>query len=289
MIRGWVGVDRGGKDSLEALMVRDVTDADFEQAVLERSRTTPVVVDFWATWCGPCRQLSPIIERVAGEFAGDVDLVKVDVDASPQTAQTFGIQSIPTVVAFRDGKPVDAFIGAQPEAAVRDLFRRVAPSETDRLVAKADEAVTDEEAEKLYRDVLSAAPDNEGAIVGLGRILADRGDHEEARSFLARIPETEDTRRILAEMDLAGAATADLGALEEKVRANRGDPGAKIELGSALAAAGRYEEALQHLLEAVRDGDTQDARQRMLDVFALLGDEDPLVKRYRRELAGALF
>jgi putative thioredoxin len=270
-------------------MVRDVTDADFERAVLERSRTTPVVVDFWATWCGPCRQLSPIIERVAGEFAPDVDLVKVDVDASPRTAGAFGIQSIPTVVAFRDGKPVDAFIGAQPEAAVRDLFRRVAPSDIDRLVAKADGAVGVQEAERLYREVLAAAPDNEGAIVGLGRILADRGDHEEARGLLARIPENEDTRRILAEIDLAGAASADLTTLEEKVRANPADPAARVELGSALAAAGRYEEALQHLLEAVRNGDREEARQRMLDVFALLGDDHPLVTKYRRELAGALF
>lgn len=269
-------------------MVRDVTDSDFDSAVVERSRMVPVVVDFWATWCAPCRQLSPIIERIAAEHDGEVELAKVDVDANPQTAAAFGVMSIPTVIAFRDGLPVDAFIGAQPEHAVRAFFQSLAPTEADRLAAAGDGAAGDEEAEGHYRAALRLEPGHPKAVVGLARVLAQRGDREEARDLLKRIPLDDEARRLLAEIELAGAG-GDLGPLRGRVARDPSDADARLDLGTALAAAGAYEEALQHLLLAVRGGDREAARQSMLDVFAILGDAHPLVSRYRRELANALF
>jgi putative thioredoxin len=269
-------------------MARDVTDAEFPTAVAERSRSVPVVVDFWAAWCAPCRQLSPVIERVAEEHAGEVELVKVDVDANQQTASAFGVMSIPMVVAFRDGMPVDAFVGAQPEAVVRAFFAALLPTEADRLAADAARASDPGEAERLYRAALAADPNHGGAALALARLLAGRGEHDEARALLGRVPPDDESRRILAEIDLA-QAPGDLSSLRDRVGRAPANAEARLELGTALAASGAYEEALDHLMVAVREGDREAARKTMLDVFALLGDGHPLVARYRRELASALF
>ncbi|HVL91179.1 MAG TPA: thioredoxin [Actinomycetota bacterium] len=267
------------------MSVQDVTDAAFAADVLERSKTTPVVVDFWATWCGPCRQLSPTIERVADDFRDTVVALKMDVDANPQTAGMLGIQSIPTVVAFKDGKPVDAFLGAQPENMVRDFFARLAPSEDDRVVEETA-ALPDDEAEPVLRGVLSRDPGHRGAVLRLAAIVGMRGETAEAKALLARIPEDEDVRRVAAQVEMASVSSADLGSL---AAAAASDVTARIEYGRALAAAGRHAEALEQLMSAFHDGERDPAREAMLDVFALLGDADPLVVRYRRELASALF
>src|SRR5947208_4946944 len=152
----------------------DVTDSTFETAVLERSTQVPVVVDLWADWCGPCRTLGPILEKVIGETEGRVELVKVDVDANPQVAGAFRVQSIPAVYALKDRKVVDSFIGAVPEAQVREFVGRLAPtaSEADLLVEKGDEA--------SLRAALDLEPDHAGAVVGLAELLVGRGETEEA-------------------------------------------------------------------------------------------------------------
>lgn len=230
----------------------DVSDATFEAEVLVRSRQVPVVVDCWAAWCGPCRALGPILERVVEAAAGSVALAKVDVDQNPQIASAFGVQSIPAVFALRDGQVVDSFLGAQPEAFVRQFVERLAPSEADELVGAGDEA--------SLRRALELEPGHERAVLALAQMLVDKGEREEALALLAKVPETADTRRI--------AALARLG--EE----------------TDLLRGGGVEARLDALLSRVRAD--QEARQEFLDLLAAMGD-DPRVPGYRQALARQLF
>src|SRR5215207_8199866 len=170
----------------------DVTDATFETDVMQRSKEVPVVIDLWAPWCGPCRTLGPIIERVVDDTAGQVMLAKVNIDENPQVASAFGVQSIPLVVAVKDGQPIDAFLGAQPEQVVRQFVERLLPSAEDQQIA-ALVAAGDEDS---LRRALDIEPGNEDAVVGLAELLVARGDGDEALSLLARIPENDRVRRV---------------------------------------------------------------------------------------------
>src|SRR4051812_9405902 len=165
----------------------DVTDSTFQTAVLERSDTVPVVVDLWAEWCGPCRTLGPIIEKVVAETDGKVALVKVDVDSNPAISQAFRVQSIPAVYALRDGQVVDGFVGAYPEAEVRRFVEGLLPTDAESEVA----ALLSAGDEVSLRQVLEREPGNEDAIVALAELLVERGDNDEALALLERIPETE--------------------------------------------------------------------------------------------------
>lgn len=235
----------------------DVTDATFQTEVIERSMQVPVVIDLWAEWCGPCRVLGPILEKVVGETAGEVVLVKVDVDANPQVAQAFQVQGIPAVFAMDQGKIVSTFVGAQPEAAVREFVQALLPTEEEtavaRLVAAGDEA--------SLRQALELEPGHEGAVVALAELLVGRGDEgatEEALALLERIPESAATRRVAA-------------------RARVGTGGAAGDVESELAA----------LLDQVKDDEA--ARQRYLDLLEVLGPEDPRTAGYRKQLTSRLF
>lgn len=233
----------------------DVTDATFETEVIERSDKVPVVVDLWAPWCGPCRTLGPILEKVVAARDGAVELVKVNVDENPRISATFSVQSIPAVYALRDRKVVDAFVGALPEKQVEAFVARLAPAptEADSLVAAGDEA--------SLRRALEIEPDHPGAIVGLGRLLVDRGEPDEALSLLARIPENPDTRQLAAEARLVAS---------------------KVEVPPDGVDA-----LLDDLLGRVKSD--QAARQEFLDLLETLGPDDPRASRYRRELAARLF
>lgn len=233
----------------------DVTDATFETEVLDRSEKVPVVVDLWAAWCGPCRTLGPILEKVVGETDGQVELAKVDVDSSPRVAATFQVSSIPAVFALKDRRVVDRFIGAIPEPMVRDFVTSLVPvpSETETLIEKGDE--------QSLRAALEGAPASEEAVLALARFLVERGadgDRDEALSILARIPETGEVRHL--------AALARVG---EEV----GGEDVWLRLDS--------------LLDSVKEDEA--ARKEFLDLLELMGAEDPRTAQYRKALAARLF
>jgi putative thioredoxin len=236
----------------------DVTDQTFQEEVLTRSATVPVVVDLWAPWCGPCKTLGPMLEKAVADTNGAVALAKVNVDENPRVAQTFAVQSIPAVFAISNGQVVDQFIGALPEAQVTAFIQRLAPapSEADNLVAAGDEA--------SLRKALELEPDHAGAIETLARMLIDRGDAAEALTILARIPETDATRALAADARL-------------------------LEAGVDVSDTGRDEIAgkLDGLLDKVRDDDS--ARQEFVDLLEALGPSDPRTNEYRRALAARLF
>jgi putative thioredoxin len=236
----------------------DVTDATFQTEVLDRSETTPVVVDLWAPWCGPCRTLGPIIETVVDETQGKVVLAKVNVDENPQISQAFRVQGIPAVYALSGGKVVDGFIGAQPEPAVREFVSRLLPSEDEleieRLVAKGDE--------QSLRQALELKADHHDAIVRLAELLAGRrsdGDLDEALGLLERIPETPETRRVAALIRTDGNG----------------------------AAADEITSKLDALLDRVKADD--EARQEFVDLLEVLGADDPRTAEYRRRLTARLY
>lgn len=242
--------------------VVDVTDATFEADVLGRSERAIVVVDLWASWCGPCRTLGPILEKVVEEIDG-VELVKIDVDANPRSATTFGVQSIPAVFAIKDRKVVDSFVGALPEPAVRQWMDGLnpPPSEVDELVAAGDEA--------SLRKALALEPANEKAILGLASLLvgpgADQARREEALALVAKVPESAETRHIAAQARLGDEAD------EASSPGSGGDVAAKLD----------------SLLDRVKDDD--EARQEFIDLLEILGPEDPRTAGYRKALTARLF
>ncbi|MEX2274483.1 MAG: tetratricopeptide repeat protein [Actinomycetota bacterium] len=256
--------------------VIDVTDANFEQAVIEESKKRPVVVDLWADWCQPCKTLGPILERVAGERAGAFLLAKLDVDANPAIAGALGVQSIPTVVAFKDGAPVDGFVGSYPEPEVNRFVDGLVPSEVELQAEQATvEAQTGDvvAAEDDLRAVLTQDPDNRAARIGLGRILADRGQVDEASDLVAPLAPDPEAEQILAKIRVAG--WGELPLTDE------------FDIARAAAARGAFREALDGLLALAATD--QQARNAMLDVFAVLGDDDELVGEYRRKLSSIVF
>lgn len=231
----------------------DVTDATFGTAILDRSEQVPVVVDLWAPWCGPCRTLGPILERVIADTAGQVELAKVNVDENPQISAMFQVQGIPAVYALQNREIVSQFIGAQPEAQVRKFVEALLPTSAEAelagLIQVGDEA--------SLRKALELHPGHEGVVVALAELLVDRGEHNEALALLGRIPETAEARRVAALARTAG------GAID--------DPAAQLDA----------------LLEQVKDN--EGARQEFLDVLELLGPDDPRTPGYRKALTARLF
>ncbi|HKE80250.1 MAG TPA: thioredoxin [Solirubrobacteraceae bacterium] len=247
------------------MAVIDVNEQDFEREVVERSRTTPVVVDFWAEWCGPCRALSPILEQAAAEREGQVVVAKVDTDANPMISQAFGIQGIPAVKAFKDGRVVDEFVGLQPPANVARFFDALVPSEADTLVEQGDEAA--------LRRALELDPGRADAAVPLAEMLHRRGESEEAAEILANV---------------GGSFAAD--GLAARIRLENSDD---IDLSDAFRALddGDTERAVELLIDALpsADGSKDDVRRVVVGVLDKLGVEHPLARDARRRLAAALY
>ena len=278
---------------MPAEFVKDVDTASFPQDVLQRSREVPVVADFWAEWCEPCKTLSPALEKVTAEADGAFQLVKVDVDANQELANQYGVQGIPTVIAFRDGEEVSRFTGALPERAITDWVTSMMPDELDLMVDEARTARLDgddETAERLLRQVLDTSSDHAEAGTSLAALLIDRGETDEALIVLGRLVPDPEVDRLQAAARVRAASGGDVDALGARVDGDPENGRARIELARALTAQGEYEPALDHLLTVVRSkGDEAEAaRLAILDVFEILGSEHPLTLTYRRQLANAL-
>lgn len=281
--------------------VVEVSEHTFQADVIERSREVPVIVDFWAAWCGPCRMLGPVLERLAGEANGDWVLAKVDVDQNPQLAMRYGVQGIPAVKAFVDGLVADEFVGAQPEPRVRQFIQGLAPGKADQRVREAEAAELAgrlEQAEALYRQILADEPHHTGALLGLGRVLFAQGQLDGAAETLARIPRHESIRpeaeKLLAQIEFRREAEAcgGLANCRDELAANPDNAAARYGVAMALAAEGHYEDALRHLLAIVKHNRVfrdDAARRAMLSVFNILGEESRLVQEYRSKLAMAIF
>ncbi len=276
--------------------VLEVTDETFAEAVIGESNNRPVVVDFWAEWCGPCRVLSPIIEAVAAEFGDDVLLAKLDTDRNPQTSATYGIQAIPSVKAFVDGEVANEFAGALPEEHVRAFFAQLVTTPSEMAAAEAEEMAASGDlagAEARYNEMLEEDAENADALTGLAAILLERDDREGAEELLERAGSDRRAKALRHHMFLEEfAGKHDAPALEEEARLDPTDPRARYRWGVMLAAYGRYEEALDELLESVRlDRRFADdaARKAVLAVFDILGLESTLVREYQRRLTRLLF
>lgn len=279
----------------------DVSERTFEADVIERSREVPVVVDFWAEWCGPCRMLGPTLERLAAEADGDWVLAKVDVDQNQQLAGRYGVRGIPAVKAFVDGRVADEFVGAQPEPMVRRFVQGLAPSESDKRIKEARAAENAgglEKAESMYRQILAEEPRQTKALLGLGRVLFKQGQLEKAAETLGRVPQHEsayeEVEKLLAQIRFRREAEAcgGLAACREKLTADPDNSAARYGVAMALAADGHYDDALRHLLAIVKQDRTfrdDGARRAMVSIFNILGEDDKLTRVYRSKLATAIF
>lgn len=286
--------------------VKDVTTAGFAADVIQESRKLPVLVDFWAPWCGPCKQLQPALERVVAAFAGKVKLVKMNIDEHPAIAGQLGIQSIPAVVAFKNGQPVDAFMGAVPESQIRDFIRKVVgkdggqPDIAEALSAakQAIEAGDQQAAADIYDAVLAEAPESIEALAGLADLLYEAGDVEGAEETLARAPakkaDAAPLAAVRAKMALArdAAGLGDPAELQNRLAADPKDHQARFDLAMIQNALGNRNEAADNLLaiiKADRAWNEDAARSQLLKLFEAWGMADEATLAARRKLSSLLF
>ncbi|WP_174301098.1 thioredoxin [Caulobacter sp. S45] len=295
------GAAPAGADGL----VKDSTDATFMADVIEASRAGPVIVDFWAPWCGPCKQLGPALEKHVRAAKGAVRMVKVNIDENPRIAAQLKVQSIPTVYAFDNGQPVDGFQGALPDSQVKAFVERLSgpagPSDIDALLDMARESLEAGDlagAMQAYAGVLQAEPDNVKAIAGLARCYMAGGDLEHAREAAAmapadaKDPDLASVRAALMLADNAAGSTEESRAFEQRLAADAGDHEARFELAKLLAGQGRFDQAADHLLiilEKDRMWNEEAARKQLLTVFEAAGPMSDVARLGRKRLSSILF
>jgi putative thioredoxin len=294
-----------GAQSGAASFVTDTTTATFREDVLAESTKQPVLVDFWAPWCGPCKQLGPLIEKVVKAAGGKVKLAKMDIDSHPEIAGQLGIQSIPAVIAFSNGQPVDGFVGALPESQIKGFIERLVgplgPAAVDETLAQAEQHAAEGDATAaaaLYAEVLAEEPDNSKALGGLARLHVGLGELEQARALLDSVPEAK-----AADAAIAGARAAlelasqtqglgDIADLERRIAADQKDHQARFDLALALAARERRADAVDQLIEIIRRDRTwheDGARKQLLQFFEAWGPQDDATVDGRRRLSTVLF
>jgi putative thioredoxin len=286
-------------------VIKDTTTAGFMKDVIEASKAQPVIVDFWAPWCGPCKQLTPILEKVVRGAGGKVRMVKINIDEHPAIAQQLRVQSIPTVYAFLDGRPVDGFAGAQPESQIKAFVDRLVgdagAADLEHAISEGEKAFEEgdlQTAAEIFAAVLQEEPDNIKALAGLARCYLKTGDLERAEQTLELAPPEKRDAAPLASVRAAlalakrGQQGGNLGELKAKIDANPADHQARIDLATALAANGDKEDAVTQLLESFRRDrkwNEEAARKQLVEFFEAWGPKDPATLDGRRRLSSLLF